>query len=107
VFWNVTGAFSAYSLVFVVAIFFSVIIYKNEMIKTIQISIFNLGVESIENEMRTFKTQLINGLNLIEVMAVKENKLFVIQMSPKSMFTGNLIPLFWQMWAGWSISQAR
>jgi len=78
VFWNVTGAFSAYSLVFVVAIFFSVIIYKNEMIKTIQISIFNLGVESIENEMRTFKTQLINGLNLIEVMAVKENKLFVI-----------------------------
>ena len=35
------------------------------MIKTIQIAITNLGVESIENQMRTFRTQLEAGLELI------------------------------------------
>ena len=73
------------------------------MIRTIQTAITELGVEAIENQMRTMKTQLVAGLDLIETMALKENSLIVTQISPRSMLTG-ISPLAWQMWAGWSIS---
>ena len=43
------------------------------MIRTIQIAITKLGVEAIENQMQTFKTQLDEGLELMQTMAIKEN----------------------------------
>ena len=49
VFWNVSLSFASYSLVFCIAMYFSMVGYKNGMIKTIQIAVTDLGVEGIEN----------------------------------------------------------
>ena len=44
VFVNVTGTFCAYSLVFIIAVYFSVFVYKNELIRTIHNAITQLGI---------------------------------------------------------------
>lgn len=102
IFVRITYLFSSYSLVFILALFIAVEVFRRSLTIKITETIELQGIEGIERNMQLCIRQGQFMLDILNQLISKESIFIMDALGPDKNYNG-IHPVQWSLWAGWSL----